>query len=60
MSIIKELYEVASKLLKYLGTNPPPTVYGPLSYGNHTVTVQARSAITLQTTAITHQGTPIQ
>ena len=56
MSIIKELYEVACKLLKYLGTNPPPMVYGPLSYGNHTVTVQARSTITLQITAITHQG----
>ena len=53
-------YEVASKLLKYLGTNPPPTAYGPLLYGNHTVTVQVTSAITLETRTIAHQGTPIE
>ena len=42
----------------YLGINPPPTVYGPLSYDNHTVTVSATSAITLEQINITHPGTP--
>ena len=52
--------DMSLKLLKCLGTNPPPTLYGPLFYGNHTVTVQATSAITFQVTTIKHQGTPIE
>lgn len=44
------------KFLIMLGTVPHPTIYGPLSYGNHTVTVQAISALTLEAMNITHQG----
>jgi len=43
----------------YLGTIPPPTVYGPLSYGNHTVTVNATDIISFETIEITHQGKTI-
>ena len=38
----------------------PPTMYGPLSYGNHTVTVKAQSAVTLDEITITHQGKAIE
>ena len=42
----------------YIGVNPPPTMYGPLSYDDHTVTVLATSAIILAQINITHSGTP--
>ena len=38
------------------GARDPPTVYGPLSYGNHTVTVKALSLVTFEEITITHQG----
>jgi len=40
----------------YLGDIPPPTEYGPLPYGNHTVTVSATDSINFETIQITHQG----
>jgi len=41
----------------YLGAISPPTKFGPLSYGNHTVTVNATNVINSETTIqITHQG----
>ena len=38
----------------HLGDTPPPTIYGPQSYGNHTVTVEASTID--QVATITHQG----
>ena len=37
-----------------LGTSPPPTVYGPLSYANYNITVEGISAF--GTRRITHQS----
>ena len=39
-----------------LGTVPTPTVYGPLPYENHTVTVRTMDSITLDVISVTHQG----
>ena len=36
-----------------------PRTYGPLFYGNHTVTVKAQSAIALEEITITHLGKAI-
>ena len=42
----------------YLGTDSPPTKYEPLSYANHTVTVEGRSGFGIH--RITHQGITIK
>ena len=43
----------------HLGNVPSPTMYGPLSYGNYTVIVEAQSAISFEVITITHQGNTI-
>ena len=48
------------RLSKYLGADPPPTVYGPLAYGNYSVTVDATSTSTLEVITVTCQGTSVE